>query len=264
MSFYVTLPSNASVELYSENTATNYTTQLKLPLKFDIPYEVALVEMIYKHSWMNYLGTFTYSLEGDENEFELFISDGEDFSNLVKRINEWLDQVYITSELAKLEYAEDIEVEKKNIRKHDNYPRLFYFEYRLSFMCNRNSYFIFSGYLGKLFKVDKQVITLYQDPLLVSKNILNITQALFVYTDIIDFQYVGDTLAPLLKTISTPGEDYATVVSAHFDNPHYISVNKTLITSINIDIRDDTGKKIFFEDGRVIVKLHFRPRKNGF
>ena len=60
MSFYVTLPSNASMEFYENNTVSNYTTKLKIPLKFNVPYEVAIVEMTYTESWTSTIGYFRF------------------------------------------------------------------------------------------------------------------------------------------------------------------------------------------------------------
>ena len=38
-SFYVTLPSNASFDVYPDNKKSNYTTQLNTPLVLDGPYQ---------------------------------------------------------------------------------------------------------------------------------------------------------------------------------------------------------------------------------
>ena len=87
---------------------------------------------------------------------------------------------------------------------------------------------------------------------------------IFVYTDIIDYQLVGDSYSQLLQTVITTDKNYASIVSTKFDNPHYVPVNKSMITSINIDLRDDLGNKILFQNGKTIAKLHFRPKRYGF
>ena len=40
-----------------------------------------------------------------------------------------------------------------------------------------------------------------------------------------------------------------------------VSVNS--IDTLEINIRDDTGKPIQFEAGKVLVKLHFQPKNYG-
>ena len=50
-SFYITLPSNASMDYYSNNTASAY--QIRMPRTFYLKgkYEVALAEIQYPHTW---------------------------------------------------------------------------------------------------------------------------------------------------------------------------------------------------------------------
>ena len=54
------------------------------------------------------------------------------------------------------------------------------------------------------------------------------------------------------------------VVSKSFDNVQYIPVLHKEFTTIEIDIRDDAGRRVPFERGRVTVTLHFRRRKPSF
>ncbi len=45
--FYITLPSSASLKEFPENTKANFKTRLYKTLKFNVPYEVALTEIIF-------------------------------------------------------------------------------------------------------------------------------------------------------------------------------------------------------------------------
>jgi hypothetical protein len=82
---------------------------------------------------------------------------------------------------------------------------------------------------------------------------------LFIYSDIADYVYYGSRMMPLLRTLvidyKTPGR---TLIS-HFDTPHYIKINKEEINSILIDIRDQEGRKIYFDNSQIAIKLHYRP-----
>ena len=95
-------------------------------------------------------------------------------------------------------------------------------------------------------------------PLLYSK--LNGIHSLFVYTDIIDNQFVGNSQSPLLNVVNV-SNDYQHVISRIYDNPNNISVSPREISSNNISIRDYTGEKIFFSNSKVIIKLHFRSKR---
>ncbi|KAJ8032371.1 hypothetical protein HOLleu_25885 [Holothuria leucospilota] len=84
---------------------------------------------------------------------------------------------------------------------------------------------------------------------------------LFVYTDIIENQLVGDSSAPLLRTIPVAGS-FGTVVDIECQKREYHPVVSNLIPTIEIDIRDETGNPIAFNSGRVIVTLHFRQKRS--
>ena len=51
--FYVTLPSNSSVEYFPDNKTSNFVTKLSRTLQLDGEWEVGLAEIVYPHSWYN-------------------------------------------------------------------------------------------------------------------------------------------------------------------------------------------------------------------
>ena len=83
---------------------------------------------------------------------------------------------------------------------------------------------------------------------------------LYVYCDIIQPQYVGDTLVPLLRIIPVEGEDRQRI-SKSFLCPQYIPVSRKQFESIEVNIKRDTGDSVPFEFGRVLLTLHFRQSK---
>ena len=86
---------------------------------------------------------------------------------------------------------------------------------------------------------------------------------LFVYTDIIENHIVADSKVPLIRTVNVSG-NYGEAVMLNFENPHYIPFKQKFIDRIQTSIKDNTGKKIRFTCGRVILKLHFRQRQSAF
>jgi hypothetical protein len=86
-------------------------------------------------------------------------------------------------------------------------------------------------------------------------------QALYVYADLVQYQYVGDTMAPLLAYVDiaeSPGRRVG-----HICNPLvYLSVDKSAIDTISIRICDEHGSDVkFSDDESVVVRLHFRKAK---
>lgn len=91
--------------------------------------------------------------------------------------------------------------------------------------------------------------------------LLNTINSLYVYSDISEFQYIGDTFSPLLRVVAVPNAQYNEYIDVIYDNPHYVSVLRNNFETIEIDIRSDTGEPILFNPGKVFVKLHFRPKR---
>lgn len=84
---------------------------------------------------------------------------------------------------------------------------------------------------------------------------------LYVYSDLVRHQLVGDTYAPLLRTIDIQGT-YGDVITQYFNPPCYLPVIKNHIENIHIEIKTDQNTPVKFTFGKTIVKLHFRPSKN--
>ena len=91
---------------------------------------------------------------------------------------------------------------------------------------------------------------------------LNNTNAIFVYSNLIQSQIVGNTLTPLLDVVAVQGGP-RDLVCSRFDKPHYKPVLRKHFSDIHISLRDDQGKPIRFEKGKVIVTLHLRRAKKG-
>lgn len=296
MSFYVTLPSNVSIEFFPTNTTTNYTTLLKTPLRLNTEYEVGLAEIIYNQSWKVNLGKVFINDRNIITEKKLYAVDGENYETLVKRINAMLNSYTISKEYErrktifhekylsdeKKEFLEHIEAGLKillpniknkiknqivvdDILKTIEMPRKSLSNERIHFLLPDNISLKFEGRILEILNLEEGYLnSLSHSKKIIRKNIESIN-SLFIYTDIIDFQFVGDEMAPLIRNVVVMNE-YTHSVCRIYEAPHYIPVNKSEIYTINIDIRDDTGEKIQFIEGRVIIKLHFRPKekKNGF
>jgi hypothetical protein len=87
--------------------------------------------------------------------------------------------------------------------------------------------------------------------------------ALYVYCDLLQFTYVGDIKAPLLRVVNSGGEA-GDVVTRYYERPRYVPLQKKNFDSIQIIIRDDLGEKIQFETGKVLLTLHFRRTRSQY
>ena len=76
-----------------------------------------------------------------------------------------------------------------------------------------------------------------------------------VYCDIIQSQYVGDALVPLLPIVPVEGKD-GERISKSFIRPQYVPVSRRQFETIEVNIKRDTGETVPFEFGRVLLALH--------
>ncbi|GBL84000.1 hypothetical protein AVEN_208317-1 [Araneus ventricosus] len=61
-------------------------------------------------------------------------------------------------------------------------------------------------------------------------------RVLFLYTDIVEPQIVGNVFAPLLRIVNVTGSD-GEMVCVQYDRPHYIPLSRKIIDTIEIVIR---------------------------
>ena len=90
------------------------------------------------------------------------------------------------------------------------------------------------------------------------KLLLNTIPSIYIYTDIIKYQFVGDVKVPLLGVLPVQGLDGEKQYWS-FNPPYYIPVAMSTLSSVNIHLADDKGDEIpFFGDCKVVARLHFR------
>ena len=88
-------------------------------------------------------------------------------------------------------------------------------------------------------------------------------QLLYVYLNLVESQIVGDIRAPLLHIVPAKGKD-GEIVTINYNNPQYLSLTTRDFEIVEVLITNDTGKKIPFERGRVVITLNFRLRQSPY
>ena len=87
---------------------------------------------------------------------------------------------------------------------------------------------------------------------------------IYVYSDIGQYQLIGDTQAPLLGILPVEGSHKQQRFWS-FAPAYYVPVNKSYITTIEIQLCTDIGDKIPFDtDSCVVTRLHFRRKAPWF
>lgn len=234
MSFYVTLPSNSSMNIFSQNTVSNFTTALPSPLILEGQWVVALSKIIFHNS-----------IESDVGSIEILSPIYQKIKFKVKNMAKFVEIIDpIKAELSRLKMA--IEDSTNDIK----------------FTPTDDLTFRISGALPYILNLDPFVVYSKSQPLILKKleKTIQKTDTLFIYADFIEDQFVGDTKAKLLDTVSIQGKEDETI-TVSLSNPNYVDVSKSLMNTINIMIKDSLGEFIHFSNlARVIIKLHFKPK----
>ena len=88
---------------------------------------------------------------------------------------------------------------------------------------------------------------------------LDIVQTLFVYSDVIDYQIVGNSKAMLMGVFPVKGI-HGEQQSWQFNPFQYIDIPSSSIPSITMRICTPTGVDVPFMSGDTLCRLHFRRK----
>ena len=84
-------------------------------------------------------------------------------------------------------------------------------------------------------------------------------QLMYIYSDVVDYNHVGHTMAQLLRVIPATGERNAYTV-IRFDSPHFLPTLKHDLATLEVQLLNEYGEPFSIKSGKTIIKLQFRPR----
>jgi len=248
MSFYMTLPCDASRQVYPENKAGKYTTVLAREIVLEGDYEVGLSECVIPvpKSSLNFKQPMI---------IDSLMAKGLQFVPVDAR------------EMSSMTDLEYLDVPKTLSGKP---------VFKLSVRDRRVILSVASAY-GIIFNDDnKDLANLLGFPLkkytggsreeymeYVAPNPYGGSGTLFfiyIYCDVVEYSFVGDSMVPCLRTLSVVSDETKSTV-LRFENPHYVPVSQSRCSQISIEIANDQGEEIIFSKGLSLVELHFRPKK---
>ncbi len=240
--FYLTLPSNASLDIFPDNKTTSY--RVKLPQNIDLEgsWEVGLYSISYPNTWYMWQNTFdTHAYFADRSGIfsTMYVSYGyyETVQNLIKAMNKEL--VRVVNDNIKLTYnalTGKVTVQLKN-------------GYQIILTGRLSIVFGFGGTQVVLKKMTQSPYVVDMSPM----------STIYVYCDIVEPQIVRDTNAQLLKTIPVESK-FGDVIAKTFTNIQYVPIQMRSFENIEFLLRNDTGDPVPFERGKVVITLHFRQR----
>lgn len=245
--FYITLPSNASLNVFKDNKSSSYRVDLAQHIDLEGEWQVALSEISYPHTWFNIPNENAYfewrkkPLEGEsESEVHQQRFRGGYYNNQ--------DQLKIELNGFLRKIGSDITLQYSYIQKRYEYSAGG--KYHLRFYPPAAYMLGFEP--GTWIEFTEKMAPYPSD-------MRGGLYHLFLYTDLVSYQMVGDAYAPLLRTLEIKGS-YGDIITQQFNPCHYLPVTKQHIENIKIEIKSDQNIPLKFTFGKTIVKLHFRPK----
>lgn len=272
------------MKYYPENTVTHYITQLPKPLKLPGEWVVALTEIQFPRTFLhldNVDGLSSTALPITS------YSTGESITSKYKILPASLPEqepvkvskthrVSITSGLysslnALIDRINETEVFKNHIRMEYNETIGGLVDiYRIPNSCiigeclRPNLIHLDDKLSRTLGYVPGTLMDIHDEPRFTGSYPASLSLALpdklYVYTDICESYITGDVQTPLLRIIPVDNTNYiyGSIQTKSFSPPIYIPLLRTEFSTIEIDIRTDTGKPVPFHSGTLTATLHFK------
>lgn len=267
--FYITLPSNSSEDYYGKQPMASYKTRLARTLQLDVnEWEVGLAEIVYPHTWNNITdGKFSIKyLENDEwtwKDTSIPSALYETPDQLVNTLNEQIKLILGTTQRDNIHFVYNELLRKFTAFVANGYmvhfPKILAIALGLGDIVTTLRQSPKKEDFGTVRK-DTRIV--YDGDKIIADYCMDLNRGLhtfFVYCDIVEYQLVGDANVPLLRTVAVKGKN-GEVIASSFQNIHYVGLCRSTFQEVQVHITDDTGLKVPFEHGRVIVKLHFRQK----
>ncbi len=250
--FYLTLPSNSSLDYYPDNTLTHYFT--KLPHGIDLSggqWEVGLVEIQYPHTW--------YNVKDDE----AWVVVRTKPDHPLKRAS-LQGGLYGTPEIL----VKHLKLRcRKKIEKEGEDCEAIVFTYneitqKVTLSLKGGASIVISKALQQMLGLAKNEYEgkghFTGDH---SVDVHGGFYSVYVYCNLVEPHIVGDALVPLLRTIPIRGHT-GDLITKTYENVHYHPVQQKQFDTVEMDLRDDTACSIPFQQGKVVTTLHFRKRRS--
>lgn len=260
--FYITLPSNTiSTE---DNSTAEYRVELAHSIQLSGDWEVGLAAIHYPYTWLNFPNEKFLFYIRNSKIYEVTLAPGN--YETIEQLSNSLTHSYVN---ALTEIASIISIDLKLtpdqvLQKYRSAVRFGYSEaeQRAEIEISEVMSIRLSKSLQYCLGIHAKKPNFYKGKY-VGKYPPDLTSgftSLYVYTDIILPQLVGNIESQLLRAVSIKGT-FGKTVAQDYSTIHYVPVLKKSLDSIKISIRDDNNTPVRFLYGKTIIKLHFRKKR---
>jgi len=237
----------------TSNTAAEFTNKLPQRVELTGNWEVGLLEIMYPmHS---------FNVEDESFYFYITWKAGNDPSPTVHTLKRGFYS-------HRSDIVQGLRVAQRSIRHRFSRPQtpIQFRTYAPSRFVVKNlapdkiDYIVFSESLARLlgFSSSKNYGGDSEHRSITPTDLLLNTRNMFVYCDIVERSFVGDTSAPLLRVIKRVNNEGVETSYAKFNPVQYINVQQKSFDTIKIRMCTDDGRVMPFVRGKTILVLHFR------
>lgn len=281
MDFYMYLPSNASGNIYPDNKTADFKVQLAKRMELHGEWCMALVEVQYPNtlpgvfSDTNWVAMNLYDpATGKTDSFKRHLPTGK-YQDQFDFLMVLSDAICPSRELLKkCELKNSAEKGDKRCKKEKQKLQ------QLSEGCGSvsvkderihihamtswpESTFELSPHLALQLGLDSTGPFFFDEEHW-GKTPLDLTLGqpaqMYIYMSIIEDQIVGDTRAPLVRTVTTDSNArFGTMTSYKCDPPLYFRVNTKSFDTVEVNIRTHSGSLMPFDCGSLTLLCHFKP-----
>ena len=257
----VVLPSNACLENYPNNSLTKFTVQLPQPLDLSSgQWEFGLSEIQFYKSWYNVKDSILTIRKGNE-ETVVTMENGyyksPDF--FIHQLNEQIEKCCNEETQKFVKFSYNKVTRSSEIYFTPNKKFLLEFTPNMKHILGFNN----ADVNTEIEKLSQKYPARGDTPVSKLKFSTGLPMQLddifnlMVYCDLAQTSIVGNTEAPLLRSVPVTGKHWENQCTT-FSRIQYIPVSKKSVRSISVYIYTDWGQPIAFTHGRTTCTLEFR------
>jgi hypothetical protein len=290
--FYVTLPSNSSMDLFPENKTSNYTIKLAKKITVTNKCKVGVAEIHIPLNIVNVTENNNSIFINFENKIKLTVKIKckvyRDLNEIIEAINDAFQEIPVIAinrglDLLMNDTNDGIIVKKMRMFLRptffgeDGNMLLEQIDQRSNFYSiekidpnykhkEPNRGLILRGvtFQNRLslqlgFPFNGNALEFGTSPYPVGLH-LGLPEQIFVYCDLIDFQFVGNFYSKIIKIVTLDNTEklaFGTIATKNFSPIQYMPLCEREIEQINVQIRTAQGDLYPFEFGTFTVQLHF-------
>jgi len=240
--FYLTLPSNASMDVFPNNTTAMYVTKLPKAIELSGEWVVSLKEISAPLAFDNIAsGQCSFEIKNADEQQELFLDGGMYAVNesVLDMLNKLAANFNISFHLV------GRRIRKVKVIVGETH------EFRPNAMLRHVLGFVGGDYGWMATGEHTATAQMTLPPR------MQVT-TLYVYCDILQHVIVGDVTAPLLRVVDMKLNSKKLKMHTILDSPLYVPLQKKSFDTIEINLMTDTGSPVPFSTGKSHIVLEFK------